>query len=115
LPGGWVEQGEDPADTVRREVKEELGWPIEVKALVLCQVQGGNLGHSVPLGLGLVYYCRLQRDIPLPDLSQLHQNHEILALAWVDPAAIQYRLSRLESDGIAAAKRLFDQTQRILP
>jgi ADP-ribose pyrophosphatase YjhB (NUDIX family) len=33
LPGGWVEHGETPAETVRREVEEELGLRIEVKQL----------------------------------------------------------------------------------
>ena len=35
LPGGWVEYGETPAETVRREVEEELGLRVEVKQLLL--------------------------------------------------------------------------------
>src|SRR4051812_46124735 len=34
LPGGGMEHGEDPYDTVRREVREETGYGVEVTALL---------------------------------------------------------------------------------
>jgi 8-oxo-dGTP pyrophosphatase MutT (NUDIX family) len=34
LPGGGMEHGEDPYDTVRREVREETGYDIEVTAIL---------------------------------------------------------------------------------
>lgn len=34
LPGGGMEHGEDPYDTVRREVDEETGYDIEVTGLL---------------------------------------------------------------------------------
>ncbi|MDQ0748500.1 8-oxo-dGTP diphosphatase [Streptomyces africanus] len=34
VPGGGMEHGEDPYDTVRREVEEETGYHIEVTALL---------------------------------------------------------------------------------
>ncbi|MFH9014068.1 NUDIX hydrolase [Streptomyces sp. NPDC017943] len=34
LPGGGMEHGEDPYDTVRREVEEETGYRVEVTALL---------------------------------------------------------------------------------
>lgn len=34
LPGGGMEHGEDPYDTVRREVEEETGYHIEVTGLL---------------------------------------------------------------------------------
>ncbi|MEU3250225.1 NUDIX hydrolase [Streptomyces sp. NPDC006997] len=34
LPGGGMEHGEDPYDTVRREVAEETGYAIEVTGLL---------------------------------------------------------------------------------
>ncbi|GAB2844407.1 hypothetical protein GCM10027074_08920 [Streptomyces deserti] len=34
LPGGGTEHGEDPYDTVRREVEEETGYRIEVTGLL---------------------------------------------------------------------------------
>ncbi|GAB2457585.1 NUDIX hydrolase [Streptomyces incanus] len=34
LPGGGMEHGEDPYDTVRREVEEETGYRVEVTGLL---------------------------------------------------------------------------------
>lgn len=42
LPGGGMEHGEDPYDTVRREVEEETGYRIEVTGLL-----GVNSAHRV--------------------------------------------------------------------
>lgn len=109
LPGGWVERGENPADTVRREIEEELRLWVEVKQLVLCQVQGGGLPkNTTPSGLGLVYYCRLAEGTPPLDITEVQRGHEILSLAWVDPAEMRYQLSPLEKNGIILAKQVFD-------
>ncbi|MFE9442798.1 NUDIX hydrolase [Streptomyces sp. NPDC006602] len=48
LPGGGMEHGEDPYDTVRREVTEETGYRIEVTGLL-----GVDSSHHVlPRGFG---------------------------------------------------------------
>ncbi|MCK6628723.1 MAG: NUDIX hydrolase [Anaerolineae bacterium] len=114
LPGGWVERGEDPAETVRREVAEELALAIEVKQLVLCMQQGGPmLKNTTPSGLGLVYYCRLVGNSHAVSeiLTQATQNHEILSIQWVDPTAMTYRLSPLEQNGVLLARQMFEQEQ----
>lgn len=108
LPGGWVERSENPADTIRREAKEELGLSIEVKQLVLCQVQGERWTDTTPSGLGLVYYCRLAKGAPTSDMIEVQKGHEILSLAWVDPAEMGYRLSPLEQNGVRLAKQVFE-------
>lgn len=112
LPGGWVESGEDPAETVRREVEEELALRIEVKKPVLCMRQGGFLPkNTTPPGLGLVYYCRLLDDSHTVArmLAQASQNHEILSIEWVDPVTMPYKLSSLEQKGVLLARQAFEQ------
>ena len=42
VPGGGMEHGEDPYDTVRREAEEETGYHIEVTGLL-----GVNSSHRV--------------------------------------------------------------------
>ncbi|WP_330339949.1 NUDIX hydrolase [Streptomyces sp. NBC_00557] len=60
LPGGGMEHGEDPYDTVRREVMEETGYRIEVTGLLGVDsfrlVQGARFGRRTDHhALRLVY------------------------------------------------------------
>lgn len=106
LPGGWVEHGESPAETVKREVEEELGVTVEIKQLLLCQLQGGGFKNPTPRGLGLVYYCHLPG---FHKLAEVQTHGEILSIEWVDPTAIPYKLSPLERKGILLARQAFEQ------
>ena len=105
LPGGWVEPGEDPADTIRRELKEELGLAIEVKQLLLCMVQGNEPQGSTPRSLAVAYYCGLA------DNDQNITNSyafEVLSVKWVDPAAIKWEQTPFQHKAIALGKEIFD-------
>lgn len=42
LPGGWVDRGENPDQTVVREMKEELQLAIQVGPIVMAEVSFGN-------------------------------------------------------------------------
>ncbi|MFE9773119.1 NUDIX hydrolase [Streptomyces sp. NPDC005931] len=65
LPGGGMEHGEDPYDTVRREVEEETGYRIEVTGLLGVNstrrtFPGRRLGRAVDHhGVRLVYEGRI--------------------------------------------------------
>ncbi|MEU0288630.1 NUDIX hydrolase [Streptomyces sp. NPDC006147] len=64
LPGGGMEHGEDPYDTVRREVEEETGHLIEVTGLLGVDSHrhtlSGRFGRPVDQqGLRLVYEGRV--------------------------------------------------------
>lgn len=79
-PGGHVEPGEDPADTVRRETLEELGIPaalISDRPLMLSQVHTRTAtgGH---LDVALWYALALDTDAAItPDPGEYH------AVRWV--------------------------------
>ncbi len=105
LPGGWVERGENPANTVQRELAEELGLKVEIKRLLACEVQGRDPGGSAPLSLGLMYYGRLADNDALPATH----TYEILSTAWVDAAAIPYRLPAKILQAIALAQAEFER------
>jgi len=106
LPGGWVERGENPADTVRREFKEELGTTLHIKQLLLCDVQGREPGGTTPRGLALAYYARLSKEAI--DLSSATHAFEVLSIAWVDPNAIAWRLAPFQQKAIEVGQEVFE-------
>lgn len=74
LPGGWVGRNEDPADTVRREIQEEMQLTVKVGQVILVEVPYQN--H-----LDLAYLCQMQSDI-----GQL--SFELLNYDWFDTNAL---------------------------
>lgn len=52
LPGGSLEYGETPEEGVRREVREETGWEIEIERLLFVKTW-------TPDRVGLYYVCRI--------------------------------------------------------
>src|SRR5437868_13340327 len=42
LPGGWVDRGESPAETVQRELREELELTVEVGPILMVETEYGN-------------------------------------------------------------------------
>ena len=109
LPGGWVERGESPVQAIQREIQEELNLSIVVKKLLLCDTQGAKDEVVTPPSLGLAYYCRLPSGGPsLPSTS----SYEVLSVAWVLPAEIEWPLARLQRQAIIMGKAEFDREQQ---
>jgi 8-oxo-dGTP diphosphatase len=69
LPGGWVDNREDPARTIERELLEELQLSVEIGPVLLVKVDYGN--H-----IDLAYLCR-----PLSSIGNL--SNELLDYRWV--------------------------------
>jgi 8-oxo-dGTP pyrophosphatase MutT (NUDIX family) len=113
LPGGWIEPGEDPANTVRREIEEELGLTVEVRRLLLCELQGNEPQGSTPSSLGVVFYCRLVDEEQVSDnIAPVSDAYEILSAKWVDPEAIVWKLTPLDKRAIALAREEFEREQK---
>ena len=112
LPGGWVEQGEHPAETVRREIEEELGLQVVVKQLLNYDLQGDHHDPNTPLGLGFVFYCRVVGEMSgLEGVAESEQAYEVLEIKWLDPDQIPYRLVPLQQAAIMLGSAAFGQEQ----
>ena len=60
LPGGKIDPGEQPTDTVLREMKEELGFDVEVKDVVDAYMYTINKSTDESYGvLVLAYLCEI--------------------------------------------------------
>jgi len=69
LPGGIAEQGESPADTVRREVQEEIGISVRIDYLVGVYYQAD---HRAGEFIHFVFHCTLDGSAAIrPDLAEV--------------------------------------------
>ncbi|MEW2130084.1 NUDIX hydrolase [Streptomyces sp. NPDC005435] len=106
LPGGGMESGEDPYDTVRREVTEETGYRVEVTGLLGADslrltLPGRPFGRATPYhALRLVYEGRiaggeLRNEVNgSTDLAAWHDLTAVPALKRVPLIDIALRLWR---------------------
>jgi ADP-ribose pyrophosphatase YjhB (NUDIX family) len=73
LPGGWVRRGEDPADTIVRELREETGLAVRVLAPLAVQ-------RETPRHFTIVYAARLTG-------GRLRSSTEVSEVRFVVPGA----------------------------
>lgn len=83
LPGGRIEQGEEPREALSREIVEECGWAAEL-AEEICQQTQMILAGRVVLAAG---YWRARLTVPLSTLPE----HDVL---WLDISDAMTRLHR---------------------
>jgi len=94
LPGGWVDNNEDPQKAVLRELREELS--IEARTLTIIGAEKTIYNH-----LDLAYLCQTQDAIGV-------LSYELLGYRWF-PLHQLPPLVRFHADAIQQAKRLWEQ------
>lgn len=82
FPGGTVEYGESPYDTLHREVEEEIGCKIEIKRLLpqvkynIWEQDNGVIAQAIVL----CFECVIVDGIPQPS------HREVLEIRWCTSA-----------------------------
>jgi 8-oxo-dGTP diphosphatase len=75
IPGGFLEAGEDPADGVRREVREETGLEVELEGPFAVLVDRYPYGKEVDFTLNVYYIARIVAGDP-------HPADDVASLQW---------------------------------
>lgn len=95
LPGGWIDNNEDPAAAVQRELREELALNVTIKSLV--HTEKTQYNH-----IDIAFLCHANNEIG--SLS-----YELLAYRWHDTNTLP-RLHKFHYDAIVQAHALWEQT-----
>lgn len=74
LPGGWLEAGEDPAETIARELQEELALIVDCGPILLTEMTNRN--H-----LDIAFMCYANGEIGA-------LSNELLAYQWILPQTL---------------------------
>ena len=77
LPAGWVDPNEAPANTVRREAREEVGLEVEPVHLVDVMFRPASAEYGPHAVVSIVYLCQVRG-------GETTLSHEVLAARyWV--------------------------------
>ncbi len=87
LPGGFIDRGEDPVDTIRRELREEVGIELE----------GPELFRVRTMGTHIEFIFTAKTNEPGEVLTR-----EIFELAWFRPNELPENFSRQQKQIIDA-------------
>ncbi len=76
LPGGWMNRGESPEQTIARELLEETALHVIVEKPLLI-----SSTDYLPNHLDIAFLCRVLPD----DVERIQLSGELLDYRWIDP------------------------------
>ncbi len=95
-PAGHLEAGETLLEAALRETREETGWLIELSGVI------GVALYTAP-GNGATYHRTTFLGRPVQQLASAEIDSDILAVHWLDYAAIQANSARMRSPLVIAS------------
>jgi ADP-ribose pyrophosphatase YjhB (NUDIX family) len=106
IPGGLLEVGEELAEAVRRELKEETGLEVEPLEIIAAFDRIMREGRRVKYHFVIIdYVCRLKR-------GRLHPASDVLEARWVRREDLPlYRLTERATSVILQSFDFFDKAR----
>ena len=96
LPGGFVDVDESPEDSVRREIREELGVELEIQDLLGIFMDRYRYRKEEYSTLNVVYQCTVREGTP-------KASSDVAAMRWFTPDELPEHMAfRNGEDGLDA-------------
>ncbi|WP_440007755.1 NUDIX hydrolase [Halomicrococcus sp. SG-WS-1] len=96
-PGGAGEPGERPAETARRETREETGIECELTDVLFVRRMEVDLGRSETLPIPVVAFTARRTGGVELDADALDDHEEVADVRWFEPAAVPTDLREYET------------------
>ena len=103
MPGGHMEEDEEPEEAVKREIKEETGLDVEVHQIVDVTGQTWSSSDGV---FQVTYHCEAEsKDAEASD--------DLQDVKWVEPSEIEDEVGEVNKKQIEERPELKDFLERI--
>ena len=104
FPGGQLEEGEQPEETVKREIKEETGLDVEVHQLI--DVYTGNEKDNTDGLIRIIFHCEALK-------GEAKASDDLVDLKWVSTEKLRDKIGRYERKVIENREKVANFIQKL--